>query len=915
MALRVNVPRSVVGLFTDRVGAPVVAPRAPLAAAAQALGFASSAELLAAANACWPEWSPRNGSSLSAAELAALVQLLQFKSARCRALARDLVFGGNTRVVSMPSEGLHEEDEEMEEPRVAEVAKTKAKAESSPLKPGQAKRALPADSRLPPWPLSNPEDVGMDKTALDKCRRYLHYRIARKHFAGIVGGVVKDGKLVYFDEAGYADIENKVPMKQDTIVRLFSMTKCIVVVAFLAYAEDPKYGIDLDDPVWKYIPSWKKIKLEPKRGTTKPREMEQETFQEKLPDGKVKKEKGPAGPTLRQLLTHTAGLGYGPTLGDTLPPKNTDHYRIYYDLLERTAKEQITSLEQWVDELAKVPLKARPGSYWEYSFASDVLGRVLEVISGMTLDKVVEEKVCKPLGMVDTGFRVPPEKASRMGAWYEKKNPVDDKGVELEKAPPGATYSLHVIDKPGLESGWSGRNCSNVLSAGGTLEVPLCVKGGMVSTFRDYLRFLMMIRNMGELDGVRILRRETVQTMTCNQIPASTGRRAAWVFDKKGQGFSFIGQIQVQHNEKDTFQEKGELKRGNNTYASLAPGTVSAEYGWGGLGGPAWTIDPRSDLIILSITQTALELDHEENLRFSARRAIHAGIFGYTAGAMKVTDFPPEGHEGLRGGKLWQKGVVTNGLAETELDAFVEAERQAQARGKTLKELAVAKGNEGHEVHDDLEEAPSSKADDDEGGTPASAAGTAPAFSEQGVGARADEANGAGEPLSGRKRPLQRTPSGELTAASPAAASGNGSNAKRRHTAEEGASDDAGAARGGGGVVSAQQPGGVEIPLFARVRLQPDDDQERIQKARVTAVEGDTVEVVTEGSWKAQRLDVGSVALIEESCAPTVLSSSKVSDGPKDFGFMLAGGMGGSGDKNGSGAGNAGATGAGRTSR
>merc|ERR550514_2036959 len=185
----------------------------------------------------------------------------------------------------------------------------------------------------------------------------------------------------------------------------------------------------------------------------------------------------------------------------------------------------------------------------------------------------------------------------------------------------------------------------------------------MISTFRDYLRFLIMIRNFGELDGVRILRRETVQTMISNQVPASTGRRAAWVFDKKGQGYNFIGQIQVQHNEKETFVKDGEVQRGNAIYASLAPGTVSAEYGWGGLGGPAWTIDPRLDFIVLSMTQTALELDHEENLRFSARGAIHAGIFGPTAGPMKVTDYPPEMHEAFKGGKLCikksqEKGVV-----------------------------------------------------------------------------------------------------------------------------------------------------------------------------------------------------------------------------------------------------------------
>merc|ERR1719277_2606657 len=180
----------------------------------------------------------------------------------------------------------------------------------------------------------------------------------------------------------------------------------------------------------------------------------------------------------------------------------------------------------------------------------------------------------------------------------------------------------------------------------------------MVSTFRDYLRFLIMIRNMGELDGIRVLRKETVQTMICNQIPAATGRKAAWVFDRKGQAYNFIGQIQVQHHEKEHYQEKGELKRGNQTYASLAPGTVSSEFGWGGLGGPAFTVDLRADLIVLSMTQTALELDHEENLRFSARRAIHAGIFGETSGPAKVTDYPTEFHEAKRGGgKLWPASV------------------------------------------------------------------------------------------------------------------------------------------------------------------------------------------------------------------------------------------------------------------
>ncbi|CAK0840139.1 unnamed protein product [Prorocentrum cordatum] len=368
---------------------------------------------------------------------------------------------------------------------------------------------------------------------------------------------------------GYADIENKVPMQQDTIMRLFSMTKCIVAVAFLTYAEDPNstnWNIDLDDPVWKYIPAFKQTKIAPLRGTVKPRDLAADTYTVRNTAGKVVRQKLPKVPTLRQLLCHTAGLGYGPTLGDTWPPGKHDHYRIYSDLIDRVNRQQVTSLEDFVNELAKIPLKQRPGFAWEYSFATDVLGRVLEVISGKTLDEVVEERVCGPLGMSDTCFRVPPEKAHRIAAWYRR--PVDDKGNPIERKP-GATFTLERVDGPGAESGWVGAKVSKVLSAGGTIETPLSIKGGMVSTFQDYLRFLLMIRNMGSLDGVQILRRETVQTMITNQVPASTEgdsggkRRAAWVFDKKGQGYCMLGQIQellALHRLVPAFDSRGRTR-------------------------------------------------------------------------------------------------------------------------------------------------------------------------------------------------------------------------------------------------------------------------------------------------------------------------------------------------------------------
>lgn len=444
----------------------------------------------------------------------------------------------------------------------------------------------------------------------------------------------------------------------------------------------------------------------------------------------------------------------------------------------------------------------------------------------------------------------------------------------------------------------------------------------MVSTFRDYLRFLMMIRNMGELDGVRILRRETVQTMVCNQIPAATGRRAAWVFDKKGQGYSFIGQIQVQHNEKDTIQEKGELKRGNTTLASLAPGTVSGEFGWGGLAGPAWTIDPRADLIVLSMSQTALELDHEENLRFSARRAIHAGIFGPTAGPMKVTDFPPEGHEGVKGGKL--RTGLDRPQPDAELNAFLEAEQQALLRGKTLKEIAVGRGNAGHEVPDDedvdMEGAAAMQRANSSQPPPSAVAvaAAAPPPPEEPAGRalqRTTSSASGGSGPAGDTEPPVETPNPKKRPP-PSPATGGPSGRRRHGSAGAGGDEDCPApearrarasdagARRAEAVATAQQvaatpspgkhrgpvlPGTVASPeelLFSRVAVRPEGCASA-QKARVTAVEGDAVEVVTEGSWKAMSLKVAEVSVIDESCLGT---STLVETGPTDFSFLLSGG-------------------------
>lgn len=895
----VDVPRAVVekGIFPIQPGGGR-SPKAPIARVAQVLGFEDVEIFRRLVVQWWPAWDRERKEHVSPAELVALIHLLQFKTAAARKLVQDLMDGGAVKIVKLPSEALRGLPEDSRS-RHEESATPSNGSSAEPVRLENTQDDSLAAFRELPWVACDPEEVGMDKEPLEKCRRYLKYRVGRNHFAGLVQGIVKNGKLVHFQEAGFADIAAKTPMRQDTLIRLFSMTKCIVAAAFLTYAEDPSYDIDLDDQVWKYIPSFKKLKIAPKRGSDAPRQIESRFFDEKQPDGKVKKVKLPKYPTLRQLLTHTAGFGYGPTLGDNWPATDKDHYKIYEKLVDRAAKKEIKSIEEWVDELAKVPLKYHPGTYWEYSFATDVLGRVIEVISGKNLEDAVQERVCGPLGMVDTFFKVPPEKVNRIGGWYKKKEPLDEKGVPLEKVPPGAKWDLECIDPAGEKCGWFGNNVSRILSGGGTIEVPLVICGGLLSTFRDYLRFLIMIRNFGELDGVRILRRETVQTMICNQVPASTGRKAAWVFDKKGQGYNFMGQVQVQHNEKEHYKENHELKRGNNTYASLAPGTVSAEFGWGGLGGPAWTIDPRADLIILSMTQTALELDHEENLRYSARKAIHAGIFGDTVGGEKVTDYPSESHEGKRGGKLRQKEgklidhvyqkvpnkaepgtqeyrLVTTMPAhmyEAELKDFEESAKEATNRKKTLKELSIAAGNAGHEVEEDDMESIDGKLSIDEA-----------------VPAKSPECKGPSpSPEAQQVDRVLRHPSSPSASSAESDKDKRSPNGKKREKAEDGKEAEHKAKKpkvsakdkvDGATAIASPQQG---VPLFARVSMKTDACGDN-KKARVTGREDGKLEVVTEVGYHTVNLREDDVSLIDETQFG-MISSAPLS-GPSDFSFI-----------------------------
>lgn len=662
---------------------------------------------------------------------------------------------------------------------------------------------LPSVGTIPRWPSAAPEAVGMDRAPLERLRQYLQWRTRMKHWAGITCGICRNGQLVYFQECGFQDAENKVRMTADSYCRLFSMTKCLVAAAFMTYVEDPSYTVELDDPVSKFIPAWseKKMTVLPKRGQKDNQPLDKPI-------------------TLRQLITHTSGLGYGATLDDPWPPEKGSYYKIYETLCNQTATGQIITLEQWVNALAKVPLKGQPGHFWDYSYGVDVLGRVLEIIAGKTLDKVVEERICGPLKMRDTSFRVPPGQAHRLGPWY--------KSIEIE-GKPNIAHRLQIVDYGGERSGWFGSNVSPVLSAGGTVEVPLVMKGGMVSTFNDYLRFLLMLRNFGELDGVRVLRRETVQYMICNHVPvACTGKRNVFVFDKPGLGYNCLGSIQALHPKQDK-------------------GTFPGEYGWGGLAGPAWTIDPRSDIIILAMTQTAFVLDHEEYLRYTARKAIAQFSFGGSYSTVKATAAPPESFDAA---KLRPIPELASDEAALDNDKDFEEEFlvQTKTRVRRAKELAICPGPrlDRHPSDEEARENAEDKAVKEEtdplptGKKRRSNAGEAPT----------EKKNGSSGTVSPRRNSRALSPQKTPPGSSPIPS------------------------------VASEPSEGL---LFSRVCLKT--DEEVLKKARVTAVKGDAVEVITEKEWRSHLVSRNDVAIIDESQIGTPVS--KLS-GPSDFSFLKA---------------------------
>jgi CubicO group peptidase (beta-lactamase class C family) len=376
-------------------------------------------------------------------------------------------------------------------------------------------------------PSAKPEQVGLSTERLNKVTAMLKADVEKGVIPGAILLVARHGKIAWFDTVGTRNPETKAPMTRDSIFRIYSMSKAITSVAAMVLFEDGKFN--LSEPVSKYIPQLGGLKVGVEKSDA---------------DGKATLELVPAqrNMTIQDLFRHTSGLTYG-FFGNTLVKKMYVDTKVWNDY---------PSNAELVDRLAKLPLASQPGTVWDYSHSTDVLGRLVEVISGQSLHQFEKERLLDPLGMTSTSF-------------YVTDRAKQDRIVE--PFPNDRNFGIDAdFNDPRVVQKWE---------SGG---------GGMVSTAMDYARFLQMLLNGGSLDGKRVLGPKTVAYMTADHVGTSVAPGPLYL---PGVGFGFGLGFAVR---KD---------------AGVSPlaGSVG-EYNWGGAGGTYFWVDPKEDMFVVFMMQS-----------------------------------------------------------------------------------------------------------------------------------------------------------------------------------------------------------------------------------------------------------------------------------------------------------------------
>lgn len=385
----------------------------------------------------------------------------------------------------------------------------------------------------PQFAMAPPESLGFDPAKLKTLDDAMDHAVDGGEVAGIEIMAVRHGKIADLHLYGNKHMDAD-PVTRDTIFRMYSQTKPMAGVGMMVLYEKGLWT--LDDPITKFIPEFANLKVIGPNG----------------PDGKPTLVDMVRPPTMRELMTHTAGFGYGLRTGNPVD-----------DMFRDKKVLSSHSLKEMIDKIATIPLLYQPGTRWSYSIAADIQGFLIEKLSGQTFGQFMQQNVWGPLKMTDTGFMVPPENGARLSGVFVL-NPQTQKPFELTNS---LFPDLQDFTQPPM------------MESGG---------GGSVSTADDYGRFCQMILNKGELDGVRILKPETVALMEENQIEASVQPQDG------NSGIPTIGSDAIGFG-LDFAVIRDPAKLGSKQGA----GSVW----WGGAAGTWFWIDPKNDLFFLGMIQ------------------------------------------------------------------------------------------------------------------------------------------------------------------------------------------------------------------------------------------------------------------------------------------------------------------------
>ncbi len=393
-----------------------------------------------------------------------------------------------------------------------------------------------------PLPRARPESVGMSTERLTRITEVLRRDVQAAQMPGAVVAVARRGKLVYFEAIGFLDAEAKIPMPKDAIFSIASMTKPFVGVGTMLLEEEG--SLHLADPVARYLPAFGKVLVADERAAA-PVTVDPATPATAIAKVNPFSLVPPRSPiTVHDLLRHTAGMVYG-SGGDTAVHK----------LWPRTSAEASFAFDgpAFLAKLASLPLRHHPATVWEYSLSIDVAGLVIESLTKRSLGQFLATRLWQPLGMIDTGFVVPPDKVARF-ARALPRDPVT-----------GAPQAVPDSTQP------------RKFECGG---------GCAVSTAADYLRFAQMLLDGGRLGRTRLLGRKAVELMTSDHLGEAIDNPALRIDPTRaGQGFG--------------------LTVGVRTHAGLSPFTGSVgEFGWGGANGTQFWVDPRERLVVVFMAHT-----------------------------------------------------------------------------------------------------------------------------------------------------------------------------------------------------------------------------------------------------------------------------------------------------------------------